>query len=125
MYVIKHYRIAPYHPATNGAAERFVRTFKHALRVEKNDAGTANQKLAQFLLQYRSTPHSTTGVFPAELYMKRQFWTHLDLMKPSCANKVVEEQMQRKKYYDRNARQTEFEVGTEVLARNFDQELCG
>ena len=30
---IKHYKSSPYHTATNGLAERFVQTLKHALRV--------------------------------------------------------------------------------------------
>ena len=30
---IKHIRSAPYHPATNGEAEQFVQTFKHALNI--------------------------------------------------------------------------------------------
>ena len=29
---IKHFRCAPYHPASNGAVERFNQTFKQALR---------------------------------------------------------------------------------------------
>lgn len=116
---IKHYRTAPYHPSTNGAAERFVQTFKHSLQVGKNDVGTLNQKLARFLMQYRNTPHTTTGVSPAELFMKRQLRTHLDLMKPSYEDKVIKQQLQQKQGHDKKARQRDFEVGTEVLTRNF------
>jgi len=34
-------------------------------------------------MQHRTTPHTTTGVAPAELFMKRQLQTQLDLMKLS------------------------------------------
>ena len=33
---IRHIRSAPYHPATNGEAERFVQVFKHALRANSD-----------------------------------------------------------------------------------------
>jgi transposase InsO family protein len=29
---IKHYKSAPFHPATNGLVERFVQTFKNSMR---------------------------------------------------------------------------------------------
>ena len=29
---IKHYKSAPYHPATNGQAERFIQTFKNSMK---------------------------------------------------------------------------------------------
>ena len=56
---IKHIRSTPYHPATNGEAERFVQTFKHAMKAAKSDEGTWETKLARFLLMYRSTPNTT------------------------------------------------------------------
>jgi len=59
---VKHIKVAPYHPSTNGEAERFVQTFKQAMRAAKNDGGVLQYKLAQFLLTYHSTPLSTTGV---------------------------------------------------------------
>ena len=34
---VKHLRGAPYHPATNGQAERFVQTFKNAMKASKDD----------------------------------------------------------------------------------------
>ena len=56
---IKHLTSAPYHPASNGLAERAVRTFKEGLR--KATTGSLSSQLARFLFQYRTTPHSTTG----------------------------------------------------------------
>ena len=42
---VKHICTAPYHPSSNGEAEHFVQTFKHALKAGKNDKGTLHQKL--------------------------------------------------------------------------------
>ncbi|XP_064875144.1 uncharacterized protein K02A2.6-like [Oncorhynchus nerka] len=67
---IKHSTSAPYHPATNGLAERFVQTLKQGLRAAKRDEGTLQTKLAKFLASYRNTPHATTNESPAAL----MFW---------------------------------------------------
>ena len=80
---IKHIKTAPYHPASNGEAERFVQTFKNSLKASKNEEGSLNTKLSRFLLMYRNMPNSTTGVSPAELFIKRPFRTRLDLLRPS------------------------------------------
>ena len=64
----KAYQSAPYYPATNGAVERFVQVLKGRL---KTTSGLSMQhQLANILLSYRSTPHKTTGVPPAELFLK-------------------------------------------------------
>ena len=77
---IKHTTSAPYHPASNGLAERAVKTFKAGMR--KMTEGSLRQKLARFLFSYRTTPHSTTGVSPAELLMNRKLKSVLDLLNP-------------------------------------------
>jgi transposase InsO family protein len=53
---IKHFKSAPYHPATNGLAERFIQTFKNSMRALKDENRDINQKIANFLLTYRNTP---------------------------------------------------------------------
>ena len=56
---ITHLTGAPYHPATNGAAERLVQTFKQALRKSFLPPKRAFQIfLTQYLMQYQRTPTS-------------------------------------------------------------------
>ena len=112
---IKHIKTSPYHPSSNGEAERFVLTLKQALRA---DTGSLNSKLSRFLLAYRSTPNSTTGVSPAELFMKRPLRTRLDLLRPSLSSRVLSRQADQKRLHDAHSKSREFEVGQSVLVRN-------
>ena len=80
---VKHIRVAPYHPASNGLAERFVQTFKKAMSAARNDGASLSQKLCRFLLTYRSTSHATTQVAPCELFLKRNIRTRLDAIRPA------------------------------------------
>ena len=44
---IRHILTAPYHPSSNGAAERFVRTFKEVMH--KNKGRSLHDQLMHFL----------------------------------------------------------------------------
>ena len=58
---VKHIRCSPYHPSSNGLAERFVRTFKQAMKAGEADGLPLSHRLHNFLLSYRATPHATTN----------------------------------------------------------------
>ena len=51
---IIHKMSAPWHPATQGLVERFMQTFKLAMKSASADGGSLNQKIGSFLLQYRN-----------------------------------------------------------------------
>ena len=57
-------------------------------------------RLANFLLRYGTAPHSTTGIAPAELLMRRQLRTRLSLVKPDLEQVVESKQNKQKKYKD-------------------------
>ena len=63
----KTYKSAPYHPATNGLAERFIQTFKNSMRAMKDENRHIKQKIAKFLLTYRNTP------IPQQMKHQRNF----------------------------------------------------
>ena len=47
---IKHVTSAPYHPSTNGLAERAVQTFKQT--IERMDGLPIQERLSKFLMMY-------------------------------------------------------------------------
>ena len=86
---IRHTRVAPYHPSSNGLAERAVRIFKEGLK--KQSGKTVAEWMAQ-MFQYRITPHTTTGIAPAELLMRRKLRSRLDMLKPQVEQVVQNKQ---------------------------------
>ena len=83
-YGIDHVTTAPYHPASNGIAERFVRSFKEGMTKQQQSGQTNKlQALRNVLRSYRWTPHSTTEVPPAEMLFQRSIRTELARLKPS------------------------------------------
>ena len=89
---VRHTRSALYLPATNRAAERMVQVLKKGLKLASR-LSSVDHQLADLLLTYWSMPHSTTGVPPAELFLKRQLRTRLTLLKPDQEAAVHWKQM--------------------------------
>ena len=104
---IEHIQSAPFHPQSNGEAERFVRTFKEAMTKFKDEGKAKEDALFTFLFDYRNSPNVTTDEPPAELFLKRKVINTFDSFLPhkeSNANdKVI----------------TKFLIGSKVFARNY------
>ena len=109
---IKHIRTSPYHPSSNGLAERAVQIFKSSV---KKLEGPMKERISKFLFKYRVTPQTTTGISPAELLMGRRLRTHLDLLHPDIAQKVQDKQ--QKITWKKPPRV--FQVDDKVYAKNF------
>ncbi|CAL9702203.1 unnamed protein product [Knipowitschia caucasica] len=113
---IKHITSAPHHPATNGLAERFVQTFKQSMKASRKEEVSLQQKIANFLLAYRNTPHTTTGQSPAMLFMGRNLRSRLDLLKPDIRQHVTNKQSSSTQ---QQRKLRSFDIGQKVLARDY------
>lgn len=111
---ITHITTAPYHPATNGLAERMIQTVKDKLR--KMEDIPWDIRLPNMLLGLRTTPCTTTNKSPAELLMNRRLHTLLDTLHPDSR-----ERRKRTKQILNNAQKNyrETNVGLEVMYRNY------
>ena len=88
-----------YYPRSNGQTERFVVTFKRALR--KNQVMDTNERSIQkFLAVYRITPNSNTdlGLSPASLMFARKILSVFDRLLPSTTKKIEKENFATKFY---------------------------
>ena len=113
---IKHVRCSPYHPSSNGAAERAVQTVKFGLRKTK---GNLEDRLYTLLARYRVTPQGTTGRAPAEFMLKTPPQIRFDLLRPSVQDKVLEKQAYDKQRHDTHAAERTFMTGDSAWALNF------
>lgn len=83
MYGVKHILYAPYHPS-QWSSQRFIQNFKQAMKA--SDKETVALQLANFLLTYRSTLHSTTNVAPCILFLQQELHTCCDKQAEQVAN---------------------------------------
>ncbi|XP_055684592.1 uncharacterized protein K02A2.6-like [Lutzomyia longipalpis] len=109
---IIHKTGAPYHPATNGQAERYVRTIKEKLTILKTtNKEDLDRKLCSILMNYRRTPHSSTGESPSERLFHRKIRSRLDLILPGEGG--------REKETEQSIKVRELRQGDRVAARDF------
>ena len=113
----------PYHPASNGAAERSVQILKQNLTkqvLHSGDKLSTSRKLATFLFTYRNTPHMVTGETPASMFLKRKPRTRLSSLHPNIAESVEKQQKNQQRYHDlANHKLREFKMHDGVQVKNF------
>ena len=112
---IHHRTIAPYHPSSNGLAERAVQSFKRGLKKDDSEADVET-KLARFLFHHRSTP-TATGISPSELFLKRRMRTQLELLRPDLQERIRHQQQKTVDRY--KAHSPPFEVDDPIFVRNY------
>ena len=122
-----HKRITPLWPQANGQAESFMKPLTKAIRAALISKRSWRKELNKFLLNYRATPHSTTGYSPAELLFNRKINTKLPQLTTESKSKThralkkrdAEEKEKMKKNRDKasRAKESEIDVGDTVLVK--------
>ena len=110
---ITHLIMAPYFPATNKQAERFVQTMKKALTAAEGESESVQFKLSRFLLTYCNAPHALFNESPAMLFFKRCLKTRLDLIQPK-SEKVAKQKVLKQIESDKGREPIKFNVNQKV-----------
>ena len=112
-------------PQANGEVERQNRSLLKAIKIAQIEKKDWKRELLKFLLAYRSTPHSTTGVSPAKLLFGREIRTKLPELReedarPSVVKDRDSEMKQKGADYAnlrRRAQKCDIESGDKVLVK--------
>ncbi|KRZ10689.1 Uncharacterized protein T11_7653 [Trichinella zimbabwensis] len=118
---IRHVTSAPYHAQSNGQVERFIDTFKRALKKSTNDRRPQKDRLREFLMTYRITPHPSTKLTPSEMFLKRRIRTVFDLMFPRGIENL-EEQKRKMENTSGNRADRQFKIGETVMVRDYTRD---
>ena len=114
---IVHTRVTPYHPSSNGQAERAVQIIKQG--IQNQTERSLNTRISRFLFTYRNTPQSVTEHSPAELMFGSKLKSQLDRLHPDLNRKVQTKQIRKKECHDRGTTLREFKIGDNVYLENF------
>ncbi|XP_046420699.1 uncharacterized protein K02A2.6-like [Neodiprion fabricii] len=119
---VRHSTTPPYCPATNGAAENFVGTFKRKVACIMADGFNLQKAITKFLFDYRSTPHATTQRTPASLALGRELKTRFSRLRPTPVNECIVTHQSRQIQNYAGKRESTLKVGDSVMAREYKQE---
>ena len=115
---ITHIPIPSYHPASNGQAESIVGKFKSAMKKMCVKNSDMEIEIAQWLLNYHNTPHSTTGVEPAVLMTGRRLRSTLSLLNPLSVSTTKHRAKETVERIDSEKSLRRFKNGDDVLYRD-------
>ncbi|XP_036340020.1 uncharacterized protein K02A2.6-like [Rhagoletis pomonella] len=106
LHGIAHNTIAPFHPASNGLAERFVQSFKTSVSKNIQDGLPTKSAVLRYLASYRFAPN-LNGKTPAELLHGRPVRTLLSQLfehprKATTNQKHITKYEKNQKVYARN-----------------------
>jgi putative transposase len=125
---VKHRRITPLYPQSNGITERLNRALNKAIRAAIAEGKNWKMAVEDWLMAYRLTPHSATKAPPADIMFGRKVNGPIPCASPSAPLSVTREDLlqqdasakkRMKSYADRvrGARLHHFKVGDKVLRR--------
>ena len=117
----------PEHPEGNAIAERFMSVLVKVIHTAVVEGRDPRQEVRRRLLNYRNTPHPSTGKTPAQLMMNRRPRTRIpSLLRPELGKVHLEAQKQdretrekRKEVFDKSKRAVMKKVkpGDKVLVK--------
>ncbi|CAE1162672.1 unnamed protein product [Acanthosepion pharaonis] len=122
----KHRKITPLWPQTNAETERFMRTVKKSIKAALIKGRSWKQELFKFLLDYRTTPHCTTGVPSASVLFGRTIKNRLPHLitpiagDPSIRERDTQAKTTMKQHTDRKTyvKPNDLRVGDTVTIKN-------
>lgn len=122
---VEHRNTTPLWPQANGEVERQNRSLMKRIRIAHAENKDWKEEIQNYLMMYRSTPQSTTGVSPAEMLFKRKMRTKLPEMTEfgevdmEVRDRDSERKGRGKIYADnrRNARPCDIKEGDRVLVK--------
>lgn len=128
---IKIFHTTPYCPQQNGEVERQNRDILKRLRISQSLKSDWQKDLLEYLMMYNSTPHSTTGKTPFEIYFCRKFRDKipsLSIVLTSYDSEVRDHDKEMKdkgkRYADlkRKSQENELPIGEKVYVKNLIKE---
>ena len=128
-HAIEHRRVTPHWPSANGEVERMNRTIKRAVQCAHEEGKNWKEELQNFLLDYRTTPHSITGVAPGDRMFKHAARNDIPSMTVIAPRTRIDTEVNRRDTFRKhkikvtadakhNAQQAKFKVGDQVLCKN-------
>ncbi|CAB4005552.1 PREDICTED: uncharacterized protein K02A2.6-like [Paramuricea clavata] len=121
---IHHHRVTPLRSQANGKVEGFMKPMGKAIRAAWAEGRDWQRELFAFFMNYRTTPHLSTGVAPAEMLYKRVFRSTVPSFSQeapwhTAAKRVLKLKAKSKQYVDarRRTRKSTIKEGHTVLVK--------